>query len=166
MEPADDFYVDTSDSIQAFSFDQELLKQELANNEGVLELRPGFEFNAVRLQLFVQAFPGIEIARETMDGRLSKFETLEELAKQETYVVDESGEILGELFFPGPMQAIYIRFPFEEATLGPQGEDAVDYLDARFFAEASPDQPLPYHLDDFEHGYESDGEEGLRVPPP
>lgn len=164
MEPADDFYVDTSDSIQAFSFDQELLKQELANNEGVLELRPGFEFNAVRLQLFVQAFPGIEIARETMDGRLSKFETLEELAKQETYVVDESGEILGELFFPGPMQAIYIRFPFEEATLGPQGEDAVDYLDARFFAEASPDQPLPYHLDDFEHGYESDGEEGLLYP--
>ena len=72
MEPADDFYVDTSDSIQAFSFDQELLKQELANNEGVLELRPGFEFNAVRLQLFVQAFPGIEIARETDSRRASR----------------------------------------------------------------------------------------------
>lgn len=164
MEPADEFYVDTSDSIQAFSFDQELLRQEMASNEGVLELRPGFEFNAMRLQLFVKAFPGVEVARETMDGRLSKFELLQDIVKQETYVEDESGEILGEVFFPGPMQAIYIRFPFEEATLGPQGVDAIDYLDARFFAEASPDQPLPYHLDDFEHGFESDGDEGLFYP--
>lgn len=151
-EVGEDIPVDTSMMMTTMSFDQELLKEELAANDNVLEIRPDFTFNAIRLNMFVQAFPSVEIAREGIDGRVSKFSALE------FDVEDENGEILRELFFPAPMKAIWLRFEAREEFIGPQQADAIDYLDVRLYAEATPGEELPLHLDDFDE--EVHAEEG------
>lgn len=140
----EEVFADAVQPVSALSFDTTMLREQLQQNEGVIELRPGFAFNAMRLYMDVQAFPGIEVAREGMDGRISKFEAL---AFQEGND-SEQGEMLRELFFPVPMSAIFVRFEAREEFEGVQGVDAVDYLDARFYADATPGEELPLHSDD------------------
>ena len=87
-------------------------------------------------------FTGVEVAYEKLDGSVTKFEELEFDSE------DESGLARRDLFLGEQISALKIRFVAQEEILGPQGIEAVEYFDARFFAYANEaDGPLPVHLD-------------------
>ncbi len=137
---------DRSHLLQNAAFTQDMLRESVGA-DGILEIRPEHHFLATRLFMDTLAFPDVEIAYIPVGGEPTKFEPIE-------YTIqDESGELLAEIFYPGLVEAIQLRFNFREEFEGPQAEEAIRYLDARFYAEAMPGESLPLHLEE-EHGAE------------